>query len=87
MMNDDDAPPAEDMDPETRKFLMLARKLRAKAEWDYVDGWYTSDVDRASNTAKREFAVNLAELIDETFEFDSDLTREDRTGGRYRFQP
>ena len=57
---------------------VLARKLRAKAEWDYIDGWYSTDVEMARNAAKREFAEEFAELLDEIFEFDSHITKKDR---------
>lgn len=53
--------------------LVLARKLRAKAKWDYVDGWYSTDADQARNSAKREAFEDFAQLLDETFEFDSSL--------------
>lgn len=51
--------------------LMLARKLRAKAQWDYVDGYYTDSDGMAKNAAKREFAQDFAELLDEAFDFNS----------------
>jgi hypothetical protein len=53
--------------------LVLARKLRAKAKWDYVDGWYSTDADQARNSAKREAFEDFAQLLDETFDFDSSL--------------
>jgi len=60
----------------------LARKLRAKAEWDYVDGWYSTEADQARNSAKREFASDLAELIDEAFDFDTSLRGQDYSNHR-----
>lgn len=59
------------------QIFLLARKLRAKSEWEYQAGWYSTEAEQAANSAKREILADIAELLDETFDFDSCLTPRD----------
>jgi len=72
----------ERIDNGTEAMRVLARKLRAKSEWDYQSGWYTTHAESAANSAKREILGDIADLLDETFDFDSRITCQDREGRR-----
>lgn len=57
---------------------VFARKLRAKAEWDYCDHYYFQQGEpRVQVHPARELASDIADLIDEAFNFDTNITRQD----------
>lgn len=65
-----------------KQMQLFGKKLRTAAMW-CTDGYYSDDTDRAVNRAKREVWEEIASIIDDTFEVDSDLTAEEQTKTRY----
>lgn len=70
-----------DFDPKApvtlEHMFTLAKRFRTKAEWECRDGWYDDTAEKAKNSAMKEVYEGVANEIDNLFDFDSGLTREE----------
>lgn len=60
--------------------LKLAKQLRSAAYW-CNDGYYSTPAESAANSAKRDVYEEIAGCIDNAFDVDSTLTREEARKG------
>lgn len=55
------------------KMTLFGRKLRSYAKWDCGRNYYSTKMESAVETAKEGMAEAIANMIDETFEVDSNI--------------